>query len=594
MSYDLLFRRAVDFHQNGEFDKAEMLYRQILETVPENPEVLNLLGLIAQIKGIHQEAAGLFYRAIKADGSRAPFHFNLGISLNCWNKPYEALEAFSRAAELDSSLKEAWLQIGNIRQELHQTAEAEKAYDRALKIDPGYAEAQLRKILLAPQTALSQLQTLQKQFPEEPLIDFELARIFLARNDYPSAQLHARKAVRSLPDSSEPLTLLGQACLAGGQITEAENCFTSALQISPNDIFALINLANIETGNQQYELAEAHYRRAIELDAKNFDARLNHGTLLYRQQRLSEALEEYRQAVILNPKSAEASNNLGLILRDIREYEEALGLFFNAYALNPELEEISVNLAETLTLYHRQEPQTALKIAENWLRQAPENVFAAHTVAALGGKAAENDCAYAQKLFDHFAGSYDATLRQIQYALPQEISRRLGNVQGKILDLGCGTGLLGECLKTSENRITGIDLSAEMLKRAKTKNIYEQLIKTDIISYLSAPHPSFDQITAADVFCYFSDLRPILEKCFPTPVCFSVEDGDSEKNWQIAPSGRYRHSVRYVNKLLSSLGYTSIQRYSLPLRHENGTEVRGTLFIAGTPKEKTDAQRRAD
>ena len=38
MSYDLLFRRAVDFHQNGEFDKAEMLYRQILETVPENKE----------------------------------------------------------------------------------------------------------------------------------------------------------------------------------------------------------------------------------------------------------------------------------------------------------------------------------------------------------------------------------------------------------------------------------------------------------------------------------------------------------------------------------------------------------------------------
>ena len=155
MSYDLLFRRAVDFHQNGEFDKAEMLYRQILETVPENPEVLNLLGLIAQIKGIHQEAAGLFYRAIKADGSRALFHFNLGISLNCWNKPYEALEAFLRAAELDSGLKEAWLQIGNIRQELHQTTEAEKAYDRALEIDPGYAEAQLRKILLAPQTALA-------------------------------------------------------------------------------------------------------------------------------------------------------------------------------------------------------------------------------------------------------------------------------------------------------------------------------------------------------------------------------------------------------------------------------------------------------
>ena len=84
MSYDLMFRRAIELHEQGEFDKAEQLYRQILETVPENPDILNLLGLIAQVKGVHEEAAGLFYRAIKADGKRAPFYFNLGISLNCW------------------------------------------------------------------------------------------------------------------------------------------------------------------------------------------------------------------------------------------------------------------------------------------------------------------------------------------------------------------------------------------------------------------------------------------------------------------------------------------------------------------------------
>ena len=51
MSYEMMFHNAVGLHEAGRLDEAETIYRQILETAPEQPDVLNLLGLVAQAKG---------------------------------------------------------------------------------------------------------------------------------------------------------------------------------------------------------------------------------------------------------------------------------------------------------------------------------------------------------------------------------------------------------------------------------------------------------------------------------------------------------------------------------------------------------------
>ena len=49
-----MFEKAVDLHFSGALNEAEQLYRQILETAPNNADVLNLLGLIAQQRGFHR------------------------------------------------------------------------------------------------------------------------------------------------------------------------------------------------------------------------------------------------------------------------------------------------------------------------------------------------------------------------------------------------------------------------------------------------------------------------------------------------------------------------------------------------------------
>ena len=94
MGYDLLFQQAIKLHEQGRLDEAENIYRQILETAPTNPDVLNLLGLIAQAKGRHAQAVELFYQAVKNAPSHAPFYFNLGLSLENDRKLVEAQQAY--------------------------------------------------------------------------------------------------------------------------------------------------------------------------------------------------------------------------------------------------------------------------------------------------------------------------------------------------------------------------------------------------------------------------------------------------------------------------------------------------------------------
>lgn len=483
MSYDLMFQQALALHEQGQFDEAENLYRQILETAPQNPDVLNLLGLVAQAKGIHNEAVELFYKAVCKAPTHAPFYFNLALSLDLWGKPHEALDNYRKALKIDPGIKEAWNNIGTLCQKLGQAAEAETAYRRAAALDSEYAEPRVN--LARMNNDLSELKALAKRFPHDALSLYFLADEHYRTGEYDLAAEYAAQAAANAPTDAEIKILSGLICLAQENTAEARICFQKALALDPRSVPALVNLANLETAAGEYETAEKHYKRALELSPQNLDAHINYADMLYRQKRLPEALEEYRTAVVIDPGIPEISNNLGVILKDIGEYEEALGLFFNAFNQRPETGEFSVNIAETLTLLHGQEPETAVKIAQNWRRQAPDNAFAVHVCAALQGKPEnENNQIYVEKLFDNFADNYELVLQKLDYGVVRSLRNFTGPVEGTLVDLGCGTGLAGLAYQAAGTRLIGVDISEKMLAQARKKGIYKELIKADIVSWL--------------------------------------------------------------------------------------------------------------
>jgi|TARA_B110000211_G_scaffold212177_1_gene251644 ubiquinone/menaquinone biosynthesis C-methylase UbiE len=77
----------------------------------------------------------------------------------------------------------------------------------------------------------------------------------------------------------------------------------------------------------------------------------------------------------------------------------------------------------------------------------------------------------------------------------------LKNKRAKILDAGCGTGLVGDVLyKKNYKNIVGVDFSQEMLNRALKKNVYQSLNLCDLTQKLDFEDNSFDAIVCAGTF----------------------------------------------------------------------------------------------
>ena len=124
--------------------------------------------------------------------------------------------------------------------------------------------------------------------------------------------------------------------------------------------------------------------------------------------------------------------------------------------------------------------------------------------------------AYVESLFDDFAPRFERSLvERLDYHAPQSLAEAIFAARGPdgatfrhAVDLGCGTGLMGEHLRKAASFLEGVDLSAGMLKRAAAKRIYDRLEKGDIASPLIADREPgrADLAVAADVYIYLGDL----------------------------------------------------------------------------------------
>lgn len=95
----------------------------------------------------------------------------------------------------------------------------------------------------------------------------------------------------------------------------------------------------------------------------------------------------------------------------------------------------------------------------------------------------------ARRLYARWAETYDRDFCDAQgYQTPREIMRvftqRAGG--GPILDVGAGTGVVGEGLKAAGiGPIDALDLSSEMLEIARDKGVYRDLLVADVTEPLS-------------------------------------------------------------------------------------------------------------
>ena len=123
--------------------------------------------------------------------------------------------------------------------------------------------------------------------------------------------------------------------------------------------------------------------------------------------------------------------------------------------------------------------------------------------------------------YDAWSHLYDTELNEPYRISPIEsaraLDRVLANKQASILDVGAGTGMVGEALaELGYANITAVDLSPQMLEIAKQKQVYRALYPGDLDRTLDFAQPnSFDAIIAVGVFTYGHAAPQALHNLFP-------------------------------------------------------------------------------
>jgi predicted TPR repeat methyltransferase len=419
------------------------------------------------------------------------------------------------------------------------------------------------------------------------------------RGERAAARTLYQRVLELAPDSPDAMHFLGLLEFNEGHHERALTLIRQALALAPDYIDAHINLGNLLKESGRAEEAEACFRRALELAPDNAAALNNLGMTVAELGRLEDAESCCRQAIERVPDAAAYRTNLGHILRRRGQLPQALEQYWQALLIDPEHAGNKELLARALCLLGRNEE--AARLLEDCLRQNPNNAVARHHLAACRneGVPARASDAYVQQVFDGFAGSFEAKLRQLDYRAPELVAvlleRALGTAsdQCDILDAGCGTGLCAPLLAPYARRLDGVDLSPKMLERARERGLYDQLVVAELTAYLAARRSAWEVIAAADVLCYFGDLAAVAQAAAASLraggwLIFTVEraadtPGAALPGYRLQPHGRYCHALEYVHEVLAAAGLEVVECEAQVLRMENGAPVEGLAVLARKP-----------
>ena len=273
--------------------------------------------------------------------------------------------------------------------------------------------------------------------------------------------------------------------------------------------------------------------------------------------RKNQACENYRKAIALDAHYFEALVNLANLSMEMGDEEGALEHFRKAHAQRPQDVSVSYLLAA---------------LEDRYVPKAPEQ--------------------YVRNLFDQYAPTFEQQLlNKLNYQVPEALQKMLARhradiaSKGTSLDLGCGTGIMGQVLSDYCQSWVGVDLSEKMLEQARLKSCYDELHAMDLTCYLKKTQRLFSLFVAADSFIYMGDLQPVflnMQRCAQRNalVAFSIEHcPHNEQMVKLKKNGRYAHCVEDVVKIASLCGWQLVEHEYLVLRYQNGRPQMGSLVL---------------
>ncbi|WP_186470016.1 tetratricopeptide repeat protein [Synechococcus sp. A18-25c] len=276
---------AAALHNQGELDRAEAIYRQILAIDVNNFYVLNFYGCICRERKRYQEGIYLLSRAVSLQPGNPDSVYNLGNVFKDTERWDEAISCYEKALCLRAEFPEVLNNLGICLKEAERYEYSGKVLTRAVSIQPGFSGAWLN-----------------------------LGNTFKAQKKYKEAVASYRKAIEVKPDYAEAYLALGLVLQDGVDMEQAVTCYQKAIALKP-------------------DFADPYFAL---------------GLVLKEEGDVEGAIKCYRKAIRVKPDFADAYLNLGGVYQENGEAEAAADAFAEHYRLKPIAQSFSLASAAAL------------------------------------------------------------------------------------------------------------------------------------------------------------------------------------------------------------------------------------------------------
>lgn len=336
--------RAYAHWNAGQASQAEQLCLRVLQVVPQQPDALHLMGLLAHAYGKLDLAIDYVRKACLWPSVPATYHSNLAEMCRQKGLLAEAGQAARRAVEQEPQLVAAWSNLGIILQESGKFDAALDCLQRVVALQPDSPEAH------------NNLANTYKRMEQPDLAQASYARALALRPDY--AEAHSNLAF-----------LLNDL----GRFDEAIAAGERAIDINPQLADAYFNLAQIEMSRMRYADARRWINALIAFAPQHAGALSAKAQLLLKDERLQDALACARQAVGLAPDSASGHKTLGQVLQALGQLEEAAAALDRAATLPGTVAEEAL-VARASLLMEAGNTEEAIAAFEHALERFPGSV----------------------------------------------------------------------------------------------------------------------------------------------------------------------------------------------------------------------------
>jgi tetratricopeptide (TPR) repeat protein len=281
--------------EHGRYGIAAELYRKLIDSGTDSPEIRSNYGVMLQLAGKSRAATEQFRVALHANPNLAAANLFNGLAELDLGRTKQAIPYLERAVQLDQVRPEPELALGRAYAALRDFKSANDAYLKAAKRDRNSAEAWYGVGITDRSLAEAELnhgaRSGRVQTPEtRTLLD--------------NAYKALRRAAELDPQSARVHLILGESIRDSGKLVQAIPEYETAIRLEPQMEAGYLGLATTYWKQGEWEEAMPPLQRALELAPHDAEAHAMMADLLFRQNDPKGAGQQAAFAISGNPKLA--------------------------------------------------------------------------------------------------------------------------------------------------------------------------------------------------------------------------------------------------------------------------------------------------